>query len=143
VIGGAAIGIGAGLAWTEIFRTNDFEGDSGMLVFFTCMPLGAMIGALGDPFPVRSRYPRHRNRDRTRAAAGEAALNSVRNSRELRVMHGILPQSGGSAWAAVTVPGTGPAWYKTAAEATSIVVRIRASSALRSPSKCRLAKTPR
>jgi hypothetical protein len=46
-IGGAALGIGAGLAWTEIFKTTDFEGYSGMLVFFTFMPLGAMIGGLG------------------------------------------------------------------------------------------------
>jgi hypothetical protein len=46
-IGGAALGIGAGLAWTEIFKTTDFEGYSGMLVFFTFMPLGALIGGLG------------------------------------------------------------------------------------------------
>ena len=46
-LGGAALGIGAGLAWTEIFETSRFEGYSGMLVFFTFMPLGAMIGGLG------------------------------------------------------------------------------------------------
>jgi hypothetical protein len=46
-LGGAALGIGAGLAWVEIFKTTDFEGTSGMLVFFTFMPLGAMIGGLG------------------------------------------------------------------------------------------------
>ena len=46
-IGGAALGIGAGLAWIEIFKTSDFEGYSGMLVFFSFMPAGAMIGALG------------------------------------------------------------------------------------------------
>ena len=46
-LGGAALGIGAGLAWTEIFQTSDFEGYSGMLVFFTFMPLGAAIGGLG------------------------------------------------------------------------------------------------
>jgi hypothetical protein len=46
-LGGAALGIGAGLAWVEIFKTTDFEGYSGILVFFTFMPLGAMIGALG------------------------------------------------------------------------------------------------
>jgi hypothetical protein len=44
VLGGAALGIGAGLAWIEIFKTTRFEGDSGMLVFFTFMPLGAVIG---------------------------------------------------------------------------------------------------
>ena len=46
-LGGAALGIGAGLAWVEIFNTTGFEGYSGMLVFFTFMPLGAVIGGLG------------------------------------------------------------------------------------------------
>ena len=45
-LGGAALGIGAGLAWVEIFKTSNFEGYSGMLVFFTFMPLGAILGAL-------------------------------------------------------------------------------------------------
>jgi len=49
-LGGAALGIGLGLAWVEIFKTPDFEGTSGMLVFFTFMPLGAMIGGLGGGF---------------------------------------------------------------------------------------------
>jgi hypothetical protein len=44
-LGGAALGIGAGVAWVEIFNTTSFEGYSGMLVFFTFMPLGALIGA--------------------------------------------------------------------------------------------------
>jgi hypothetical protein len=46
-LGGAALGIGAGLAWVEIFQTTDFEGYAGMLVFFTFMPLGAILGGLG------------------------------------------------------------------------------------------------
>lgn len=46
-LGGAALGIGAGLAWIEIFDTTNLEGYSGMLVFFTFMPLGAGIGGLG------------------------------------------------------------------------------------------------
>lgn len=46
-LGGAALGIGAGLAWVEFFKTSSFEGYSGMLVFFTFMPLGAAIGGLG------------------------------------------------------------------------------------------------
>ena len=46
-LGGAALGIGAGLAWIELFKTSNFEGYSGMLVFFTFMPLGAAIGGLG------------------------------------------------------------------------------------------------
>jgi hypothetical protein len=45
-LGGAALGVGAGLAWVEIFKTSGFEGYSGMLVFFTFMPLGAVIGGL-------------------------------------------------------------------------------------------------
>ncbi len=45
-LGGAALGIGAGLAWIEIFKTSNLEGYSGMLVFFTFMPLGAVIGGL-------------------------------------------------------------------------------------------------
>lgn len=45
-IGGAALGIGAGLAWVEVFKTSGFEGYSGMLVFFGFMPGGAMIGAI-------------------------------------------------------------------------------------------------
>ena len=46
-LGGAALGIGAGLAWVAVFKTTSFEGYSGMLVFFTFMPLGAAIGGLG------------------------------------------------------------------------------------------------
>jgi hypothetical protein len=45
-IGGAALGVGAGLAWVEVFKTSNFEGYSGMLVFFGFMPGGAMIGAI-------------------------------------------------------------------------------------------------
>jgi hypothetical protein len=46
-LSGAALGIGAGLAWVEIFKTANFEGYSGMLVSFTFMPLGAAIGGIG------------------------------------------------------------------------------------------------
>jgi hypothetical protein len=46
-LGGAALGIGAGLAWVEVFQTTSFEGYSGMLVFFTFMPIGALIGGVG------------------------------------------------------------------------------------------------
>jgi hypothetical protein len=47
VLGGGALGIGVGLAWIEIFKTTSFEGDSGTLVFFAFMPLGAVVGGLG------------------------------------------------------------------------------------------------
>ena len=46
-LGGAALGIGVGLAWVEFFKTSNFEGYNGMLVFFTFMPLGAAIGGIG------------------------------------------------------------------------------------------------
>ncbi len=46
-LGGAALGVGAGFAWVGIFKTSNFEGYSGMLVFFGFMPGGAMIGAIG------------------------------------------------------------------------------------------------
>ena len=52
VLGGAALGIGAGLAWIEIFKTTSFEGDSGMLLFFASMPLGAVVGGLGGALAV-------------------------------------------------------------------------------------------
>jgi hypothetical protein len=45
-LGAAALGIGAGLAWVEIFKTTSFEGYSGTLVFLTFMPLGAAIGGV-------------------------------------------------------------------------------------------------
>ena len=46
LLGGAALGLGAGLAWTSLFHTSDFEGYSGMLVFLTFMPIGALIGGV-------------------------------------------------------------------------------------------------
>jgi hypothetical protein len=43
---GAAIGVGLGLAWTTLFKTTEFEGYSGMLVFFSFMPVGALLGGI-------------------------------------------------------------------------------------------------
>ena len=43
---GAALGVLAGIAWTSIFKTTDFEGYSAMLVFFTFAPIGAALGGL-------------------------------------------------------------------------------------------------
>jgi len=45
-LGSAALGIGTGLAWIEISKTSNLEGHSRMLVFFTFMPLGAILGGL-------------------------------------------------------------------------------------------------
>jgi hypothetical protein len=43
---GAIIGVGLGLTWVTVFKTSDFEGYSGMLVFFTFMPIGAIVGGI-------------------------------------------------------------------------------------------------
>ena len=75
-LGGAALGIGAGFAWVEIFRTSSFEGYSGMLVFFTFMPLGAVIGGLGGAAVRRDGDPRRRNRHRKEAWARAGQLGS-------------------------------------------------------------------
>jgi hypothetical protein len=41
---GGVLGVICGLIWTKLFHTTSFEGYDGMLVFFTFMPLGALIG---------------------------------------------------------------------------------------------------
>ena len=43
---GGVIGIGFGFAWTTLFHTTSFEGYSGMLIFFTFMPIGIIVGGL-------------------------------------------------------------------------------------------------
>ena len=43
---GAALGVGVGLLWTYLFHTSCFEGYCGMLVFFSFMPIGAILGAI-------------------------------------------------------------------------------------------------
>lgn len=43
---GVALGILMGIAWVSVFKTTDFEGYSGMLVFFTFAPVGAVLGGL-------------------------------------------------------------------------------------------------
>lgn len=45
-IAGGVIGAGLSFVWTSVFHTSSFEGYSGMLVFFTFMPIGAFIGGL-------------------------------------------------------------------------------------------------
>jgi hypothetical protein len=45
-IAGGVIGVGAGFLRTTVFHTSDFEGYSGMLVFFTFMPIGIIVGAV-------------------------------------------------------------------------------------------------
>ena len=43
---GDALGVGASLLWTNVFQISCFEGYCGMLVFFSFMPLGAILGGL-------------------------------------------------------------------------------------------------
>jgi hypothetical protein len=43
-LGGGAIGIVVGIGWIEIFKNTNSEA---MLVFFTFMPIGAILGAAG------------------------------------------------------------------------------------------------
>ena len=45
-LAGGVIGVGAGFLWITVFHTSDFEGYSGMLVFFTFMPIGIIVGAV-------------------------------------------------------------------------------------------------
>lgn len=73
-LGGAALGIGAGLAWVEIFKTTSFEGHSGVLVFSTFMPAGAAIGGIGRALLFPSATP---IRHRTRAGRAPGTLNQA------------------------------------------------------------------
>jgi hypothetical protein len=45
-IAGGVIGVLLGFVWISVFHTSSFEGYSGMLVFFTFMPIGIIVGAL-------------------------------------------------------------------------------------------------
>jgi hypothetical protein len=49
---GGAVGVGLGLVWTQVFNTSCFEGYCGMLVFFTFMPIGALVGGLAGAFAL-------------------------------------------------------------------------------------------
>jgi hypothetical protein len=43
---GAIAGVVLGLVWTSVSHTSSFEGYSGMLVFYSFMPIGTIVGAL-------------------------------------------------------------------------------------------------
>jgi hypothetical protein len=45
-IAGGAIGVGLGFIWIQVFHTSSFEGYSGMLVFYSFMPIGVVVGGL-------------------------------------------------------------------------------------------------
>ena len=69
---GAVVGVGIGAAVVKIFNVSDFEGYSGMLVFFTFMPIGAIIGGLGGAVALgllAARQPPASNSDQKDQAA--------------------------------------------------------------------------
>jgi hypothetical protein len=68
-IGGGALGVGAGIAWVELSKTSGFEGYSGMLVFFTFLPAGMLLGALAGAILFGLQAREHRM-----PAAGEPPL---------------------------------------------------------------------
>ncbi len=47
---GGAIGIGVGSICVEVFQVSKFEGGAGMMVFFTFMPIGAILGGLSGAY---------------------------------------------------------------------------------------------
>lgn len=44
---GGVVGVALGFLWTWAFQTSCFEGYCAMLIFFTFMPIGVIVGALG------------------------------------------------------------------------------------------------
>jgi len=46
LIAGGALGMGFGSICVEVFEVSKFEGGAGMMVFFTFMPVGAIIGGI-------------------------------------------------------------------------------------------------
>jgi len=46
LIAGGALGVGVGAICVEVFQVSNFEGGAGMMVFFTFMPLGAILGGI-------------------------------------------------------------------------------------------------
>ncbi len=41
---GGVLGVICGLLWVRVFHTSSFEGYDGMLVFYSFLPLGVLIG---------------------------------------------------------------------------------------------------
>ena len=46
LIAGGALGVGIGSICVEVFQVSKFEGGAGMMVFFTFMPVGAILGGI-------------------------------------------------------------------------------------------------
>lgn len=46
LLAGGAIGVGIGSICVEVFQVSKFEGGAGMMVYFTFMSVGAIIGGI-------------------------------------------------------------------------------------------------
>jgi hypothetical protein len=46
LIAGGALGMGIGSICVEVFKVSKFEGGAGVMVFFTFMPIGAILGGI-------------------------------------------------------------------------------------------------
>ena len=46
LIAGGALGMGIGSICVEVFEVSQFEGGAGVMVFFTFMPIGAILGGI-------------------------------------------------------------------------------------------------
>ena len=50
LITGGALGVGLGSICVEVFQVSKFEGGAGMMVFFTFMPIGALLGGIAGAY---------------------------------------------------------------------------------------------
>ena len=50
LIKGGALGVGLGSICVEVFQVSKFEGGAGMMVFFTFMPIGALLGGIAGAY---------------------------------------------------------------------------------------------
>ena len=50
LIKGGALGVGLGSICVEVFQVSKFEGGAGTMVFFTFMPIGALLGGIAGAY---------------------------------------------------------------------------------------------
>ena len=84
---GGIIGIGLGFAWISFFHTTSFEGYSGMLVFYSLMPVGTIVGALVGAFGLGMVAARDRVNRRCRGLAGDLKRGFAR---DIGLAHGAV-----------------------------------------------------